>query len=76
MPEQPEAGMSWTLSGRRFWTRLQGRWQDRVSQGTADSHPRAGGPLDDQAAEEEGLWQYPLCSHRKSLRQNESSLNL
>lgn len=37
--------------------------------------PGAGGLLGDQAAEEEGLWRYIFCCHRKSLRQNESSLN-
>ena len=46
------------------------------AEGLRTAVPGAGGLLGDQAAEEEGLWRYIFCCHRKSLRQNESSLNL
>jgi hypothetical protein len=74
---QAEAGMDWTPlhPAGWFWARLEriltGRSELRVS-GQPAQDPRLVG---DQAVEEEGLWQYIFCCHRKSLRQSESSLS-
>lgn len=60
----------------RFWTGQRGVGRTEQDEGLWTAMPGAGGLLGDQAAEEEGLWRYLSCCRRKSLRQNESSLNV